>query len=183
MCQGLAHNIADTLIKGISLPQPVIVVGGVSRNPKVMQYLSELIKSPVVIPEYSALTGAIGCALIAGSRVQERVTPFTATALLKKPTKDKQHFFAPLSSNLSEFPDFTDHTHYVSHKVEVDLYAVSSEDGRIPAYLGFDIGSTSTKAVVIEATQEGAYSLGFIYPNHGPAHHGDTNLIASSQRN
>jgi predicted CoA-substrate-specific enzyme activase len=153
LCKGLAHNIADTLIKGISLRQPVVVVGGVSQNPKVVQYLSEIIGYRAVIPEHAVLTGAIGCALIAQSREQEHATRFSTTTLLKQQTQDKHHFFAPLSSKLSMFPDFADHTHYVSHNVEVDLYNIPLKKRRISAYLGIDVGSTSTKAVVMEATK------------------------------
>ena len=41
LCQGLAHTITDTLLGGITLSDPVFVVGGVSKNVKVLAYLSE----------------------------------------------------------------------------------------------------------------------------------------------
>jgi predicted CoA-substrate-specific enzyme activase len=162
LCKGLAHNIVDTLIKGVTLREPVVVVGGVSQNPKVMRYLSEMIGYPLVIPEYAVLTGAIGCALIAQSRTRQpsQFTPFSTATLLKKQTQAKHHFYPPLASELSVFPDFTNHKHYVSHNVEVDLYNPPLKKGRIPAYLGLDIGSTSTKAVVMEAANEGQILLG-----------------------
>ena len=71
LCQGLAHTIADTLVKGVTLRKPVVAVGGVSNNPKVMQYLAEMIGSPLVIPHFSAITGAIGCALMARNRAPD----------------------------------------------------------------------------------------------------------------
>lgn len=85
LCRGLAHNIVDTLIKGVTLREPVVVVGGVSKNAKVMRYLAELIGRPVVIPPRSELTGAIGCALIARQRAAEPMGSgqFAVDTLLK----------------------------------------------------------------------------------------------------
>ena len=165
LCKGLAQNIADTLVKGITLRKPVIVVGGVSKNHKVMHYLSEIIGSPVVIPENSVLTGAIGCALIAQSKSEESTPPtsFSIDALLKSQTQNKQYFFPPLSSELSVFPDFSDHTNYISNNVEVDIYDLPIKKGRIPVYMGFDIGSTSTKAILMDAKLEEQHILLGLY--------------------
>lgn len=169
LCKGLAHNIVDTLVKGVSLPKPVAVVGGVSQNSKVMHYLSELIGCSTVIPAYAVLTGAIGCALMAQKNAQEHPQNlrFSTTTLLKKQVQAKHHFFPPLTSKLSVLPDFTDHTHYVSHKVEVDLYHLPIKKGRIPVYFGIDIGSTSTKAVVMDALREMHVLLGLYTRTRG----------------
>ncbi len=156
LCKGLAHNIVDTLIKGVTLREPVIAVGGVSRNPTVMHYLSQMIGYPITIPENSVLTGAIGCALTAQSRSQGHlgITPLSTETLLKKQTQDKHHFFPPLSSELPAYPDFSGHPHYISHNVEVDLYDLPPGKARLPVFLGLDIGSTSTKAVVMDAKKQ-----------------------------
>jgi len=157
LCKGLAHNITDTLVKGIELRHPVAVVGGVSRNQKVMQYLSEIINSEVIIPENAELIGAMGCALIAIAQYPEFLHPsknFISQFVLKNETKDKQYFFPPLESEQSVFPDYDDHTHYISHNVEIDLYNLPQKSGRIPAFLGIDIGSTSTKTIVMDAQKD-----------------------------
>ena len=156
LCQGLAHNIYDTLIKGVMLQEPVLAVGGVSKNPRVMYYLSEMIGIPLVIPEYSALSGAIGCAVIAQSRSKDQPhhMPFSLDTLLKKQTLEKHYFYGPLASKRSVYPDFASHQHYFSQDVEVDAYDPSIKKGEVSAYLGIDIGSTSTKAVVMDAAQK-----------------------------
>jgi predicted CoA-substrate-specific enzyme activase len=159
-CKGLAHNIADTLIKGVTLREPVMAVGGVSKNPKVIRYLSEMIGHPIVIPSFSTITGAIGCSLNARSRPPDPARRFSIETLLKKQDQTKQYFFAPLISKLSTFPDFSEHTRYVLHDVEVDLYNPPRQKGRIPVYLGIDIGSTSTKAVVTDTGQKGQILFG-----------------------
>ena len=156
LSQGLAHTITDTLVKGVSLREPVLVVGGVSNNHKVMQYLSKVIGTPLVIPRYSAITGAIGCALMALSRASDvvRSGQFSAGTLLNQQNQAKHYFFAPLTPRLSVIPDFAAHPTYLSHNVEVDQYHLPAHNGRIPVHLGIDIGSTSTKAVVTSADNE-----------------------------
>ena len=153
LCQGLAHTIADTLVKGLSLRSPVLAIGGVSRNSKVMEYLAEVIGSPLVIPSYAAITGAIGCSLMARSRAPDPDRPqhFSPGTLLMQQNQVKHYFFAPLTPRLSPVPDFAAHPHYVSHNVEVDQYQLPKLKGHLPVYLGIDIGSTSTKAVVMAA--------------------------------
>jgi predicted CoA-substrate-specific enzyme activase len=156
LCKGLAHTIADTLVKGVTLREPVLAVGGVSNNPKVMRYLAEVIGAPLVIPRFSVITGAIGCALTARSRAPDPARPrqFSTETLLKQQNQVKHYFFAPLTPRLSVVPDFAAHSRYVSHNVEVDLYHLPAHKGRIPVYLGIDIGSTSTKALVMAAGGE-----------------------------
>ena len=55
---------------------------------------------------------------------------------------------------MSTFPNFYDHKHYIAYDVEVDIYYLPKKKSRIPIYLGFDIGSTSTKAIVMEADSD-----------------------------
>jgi len=162
LCQGLAHNIYDTLIKGVKLQEPLVAVGGVSKNPRVMDYLSEMIGLPLVIPEHSALSGAIGCAVIAQSKNvdQPHEVSFSLATLLKEQIQERHYFYGPLASKRSVHPDFTGHRHYLSQDVEVDAYDPSLNKGVISAYLGIDIGSTSTKAVVMDMAQTGHIYFG-----------------------
>jgi predicted CoA-substrate-specific enzyme activase len=153
LCQGLAHNIVDTLNKGVNLRPPVAVIGGVSQNRRVMRYLSEMIGAPLEIPPYPLLAGAIGCAVLAQSSRpdQPRATPLSVETLLSSQTQAKQYFFTPLAAPRSGYPDFSAGQHSVVQKVEVDVYDLPPGGGPIPVYLGLDIGSTSTKAVIMEA--------------------------------
>jgi len=156
LCKGLAHNITDTLVKGIELREPVFVVGGVSKNKKVIQYISEIIGRQISIPDYAELAGAIGCALIAQqAQPPEGLQPSEGFAtLLKRQSREKHYFFPPLKSEQTIFPNFADHTQYISNLVEVDWYNLHQQPGLMPVFLGIDIGSTSTKAVVMDAQQD-----------------------------
>jgi len=156
LCKELVHNITDTLVKGIELLESVAVVGGVSKNKKVIQYVSEIIGRPITIPEHAELAGAIGCALMAQkAQHSDGLRPSECfTALLKKQIREKHYFFPPLKSEKSVFPNFNEHSYYISHHVEVDLYDLPHLPGRIPVFMGIDIGSTSTKAIVMNAQKD-----------------------------
>ena len=179
LCQGLARTIADTLVKGVTLREPVLAVGGVSNNPKVMQYLAEVIGSPLIIPRFSAITGAIGCALMARSRAPDPAPSrqFSPESLLKQQNQTKHYFFAPLTPRLSVVPDFAVHPRFISHNVEVDLYHLPARKGRLPVYLGIDIGSTSTKAVVMAAGGEDQILFGLYTRTFGQPIKATQNLL------
>ncbi|MDZ7332722.1 MAG: acyl-CoA dehydratase activase [candidate division KSB1 bacterium] len=158
LCKGLAHNITDTLIKGIELRSPVVVVGGVAKNKKVIEYISEIIGRPISIPEHAELAGAIGCALTAQQKQRQdsECSGFAEhpNIILKQQSQEKHYFFPPLKSELSVFPNFDDHSHYLSDSVEVDIYHLPNQSGVVPIFMGIDIGSTSTKAIVMHAQEE-----------------------------
>ncbi len=63
LCHGLAQNIAHTLFHAIDLVEPVMVVGGVSKNKRVVHYLEKEIHLSLQIPPHSEYIGAIGAAL------------------------------------------------------------------------------------------------------------------------
>ena len=155
LCKGLALNIADALLGGITLNDPVFVVGGVSKNRKVLSYLSDIIGRPVSIPGTSLLTVAIGCALVAREQKNENEScaGYNLQNLINQQTEKKHYFFDPLDLNLSTFPDFKKHHHYVVENVEIDIYQVPRTKKPIPVYLGLDIGSTSTKATLMMANR------------------------------
>ena len=156
LCQGLAQNISDTLSGGIELHQPVLVIGGVSKNRTVIRYLSQIINTPIIIPDYAQNIDALGCAIFASQQDKNRrsVNIKTIDDILKDNDSQKNYFFPELTSELTGFPDFKAHHQYVTDGVEVDLYHLPENGSQINVYLGIDIGSTSTKAVVAKADND-----------------------------
>ena len=152
LCKGLALNIVDTLLGGITLNDPVFVVGGVSKNKKVLSYLSEIIDHSLSVPETSLLTSAIGCALIAREqRSNERSSmAYNVHELINEKSVKKHYFFDPLNLRLSTYPDFSAHCHYIVNDVEVDIYNIPKGSKHLSVYIGLDIGSTSTKAILMK---------------------------------
>ena len=75
---------------------------------------------------------------------------------------DRNYSHAPLALRLSQFPDFSATRQYLhqpdtadpANPVEVDVYAGFDSGQSYPAYLGVDVGSTSTKAVLVDPDQQ-----------------------------
>jgi predicted CoA-substrate-specific enzyme activase len=97
-----------------------------------------------------------------------RQHPFmTAARLRNAPVLDREGFYPALSLVQSDYPDFSAHESFITHTgtisgqpgiaVEVDVYA--GLEGHINACLGIDIGSTSTKAALVDP--QGAMLAGF----------------------
>jgi predicted CoA-substrate-specific enzyme activase len=103
----------------------------------------------------------------AQARTLDRKPFKSAIALRHAIPQDRHDFNPPLSITLSRYPDFSAHEHYLQatsqrgnlpgQVVEVDIYQRPTDT--LQAFLGVDIGSTSTKAVLMD--RAGAVVAGF----------------------
>lgn len=168
LCHGVARNIVDTLFTGEVVLGPLLVCGGVTRNRAVVEHLRRLTGLPLVVADTVPLAAA-GAALKAleeaaaeaGGRVR------TPAELLRRQPSAQTREHPPLELRLSDYPDFraprgtlfqgevVDH----SHPLELDVYRELAPGVTHRVYLGVDIGSTSTKAVVTDP--EGRVVAGF----------------------
>ncbi len=166
LCFGLAKNIVDTLFCATRIEGEIVFCGGVSKNRAVAGHIERLIGSPVVTTDHGHLYGAVGAGLALLDAVQDddgpRYAPqtiLTADDLLVEPEKRKHFFYPPLELKLSEYPDFSSWKSYrfgqeTGNAVEVDIYREIAAEEELELYLGVDIGSTSTKAVLMEKNRE-----------------------------
>jgi predicted CoA-substrate-specific enzyme activase len=165
LCRGLAKNIVDTLGLNRAVEGEVVFCGGVSRNSTVARHIGELSGLALAIPEQGHVYGAIGCACALGEeiRVGEQEVPVPAAfnaagdLLLAVPPKVREYAYPPLQLRYSSYPDFTSGEQYEfvesgCQPVEIDIYTDLTGNGRI--FLGIDIGSTSTKAVLMDQDLE-----------------------------
>jgi predicted CoA-substrate-specific enzyme activase len=175
LCRGVAKNIVDTLFTGETIHGPVLMVGGVARNPAVVRHLRELLGEEMVV-DGELPHGAVGAALrllreieSGQDRGEKRLASGVASAhgIIDRSVRERPYEYPPLELQLSEYPDFESLESSVfrgrkvshSHPLEVDLYR-RLEPGTVnPVYLGVDIGSTSTKAVLTDP--EGEVVAGF----------------------
>lgn len=159
LCLGLARNIFDTLFTANQFRGPIVFTGGVSRNRAVVKHLQSLIGEDI-ITEGTLLHGAFGAALnLAEAEPAPGLLGLeSADDLLITPNAGRSYYYNPLELTLSDFPDFEglESYHYragegrPSVDVEVDIYQDMKHCRQLAAYLGIDIGSTSTKAVLID---------------------------------
>jgi sugar (pentulose or hexulose) kinase len=113
-----------------------------------------------VVVDETGMYGAVGAAfLLAGEQHEADVVPIgSADDLLLPETARKKYFHEPLELTLSAYPEFGGVETYdytvtplpFPHPVEVDIYEVLKPGLEYEAYLGVDIGSTSTKALLLE---------------------------------
>jgi len=168
LCRGVATNIVGTLFTGEEVHGPLLLVGGVARNQAVVRHLRELLGREVIVDEDLA-HGAVGAALklLEETRGSQLRAPVAIAGSAERATAKKACEFPPLELRLSEYPSFeslerslwTGRVVPHSHPLEVDLYRRLEPGARHDVYLGVDIGSTSTKAVV--TTRDGEVVAGF----------------------
>ncbi len=159
LCLGLARNLLDTLGAGRSLPEPLLVAGGVARNGAVLRHIAALTGSTPVIDELSHLYGAYGAALLAAADSSLELHVRTVDEILAPAESSRSYFYAPLDSPSEGYPDFESGERYLfssermgeSNPVEVEIFGEAATAGAQRGFLGIDIGSTSTKGVFTDA--------------------------------
>jgi len=189
LCQGLARNIVDTLFVGEAPEGPIVFCGGVSRNQAVVRHIQYLVGLEI-LPEVSYY-GAVGAALnmIDAAIRQAEMRVAQIDELLIHEEKEKVYFHEPLELRLSNYPEFKSLKQYLfrsprdeySVPVEVDIYertdSISDDQELLQTYLGFDIGSTSTKAVLTD--RHGRVVAGFYTRTSGRPVNAVQNLLGA----
>ncbi len=162
LCLGLAANIANTLFKNEQPRAPVIFCGGVARNQAVVRHISLMLGSIPVVDDLAHLYGALGAAFRMLDESMQ-IKPGRAVYDVISPVEiKKKNGHPPLELSLSSYPDFDACESFEYHaqhgkfadKVEVDIYSCLKQGCKYPVYLGLDIGSTSTKAVLMTPEKE-----------------------------
>ncbi|MFC1609392.1 acyl-CoA dehydratase activase [Myxococcota bacterium] len=158
LCHGLANIVADTVSAGDRPAEPIVLAGGVARNRAVRQHLSQLVGDSCV-DECAHLYGALGAALT--MQTEQEVldaTSWTVEDIIVDAERAREYTHAPLAVEMSDYPSFASLTRYEyascdpkrSGVVEVDIYESLPPQSSHEIFLGIDIGSTSTKAVLLD---------------------------------
>lgn len=145
LCRGLVHTILMTLFKGRSVSGRTVVVGGVSRNPEVMRWLRRSVDVEVVVPEMADSMSALGAAL------QSKPVGRLNWAALERAqgSQEKGAIRPALELVRSSYPSFEVEESYVEDGNEVRV-SHWPESGLLRSYLGIDVGSTSTKLLLMD---------------------------------
>lgn len=158
LCRGLTTTMLQTLFKGKPVTGKTILVGGVSLNKEVLYWLKRLCDAEIVETERAHVISAIGAALIAmeeGAEIASFEEALTRASLLCIGDKAKIPRKKPLLLEKTKYPDFSVQEQYIDeNNTEVRIHRLPILDGKIIGYLGIDIGSTSTKAVLIDENEE-----------------------------
>lgn len=159
LCKGLVKNILDTVYANQTPQFPLLITGGVSQNGAVKKYLEQQLGGSLLEHSLAHLFGAVGAGLLE-LKNDLPVADLNLTSLreiiLEKAGK-KEYFYEPLSLKLSDYPDFSSFKSFQfkpsisghSEIVEVDEYLPLRKLMDYSCFIGIDIGSTSTKAIVL----------------------------------
>jgi predicted CoA-substrate-specific enzyme activase len=162
LCKGLADNIADTLFNKSVPVSPILMTGGVSRNRSVVRHLQRILGKEIRIHPQSHYLPAIGAAQLLLREInQGKEAPGMGSVEILADQGKKDYFFEPLTTPEAVArdveiieqklfaPKLADHT----VPVQIDHYQVSRPELH-QYYLGIDVGSTSTKAVLVNSRGE-----------------------------
>jgi predicted CoA-substrate-specific enzyme activase len=156
LCHGLARNIADTLFTGEPLLPPILFTGGVSLNQAVIKHIADIIGREPIVDAHTA-HGALGAAwqMLEEAKSTPLGPPRLPTDIVDHRRPERKYYYQPLDPNRSQAPSFGGRFSYLTtgassaDPVEVDVYEIPSSGAINQVYLGLDIGSTSTKAVLL----------------------------------
>ncbi len=173
LCHGLAANVHDALFSDQPITPPIVFAGGVALNRAVVRHMSQLTGLPMEVDTYSQVYCAYGAALdllqsmensLSKDRrslpkdTNETMTVNQLLGLLQNTGPSKHRgYFPPLGLTKGFYPDFSSDESYefeprcvkIPGTVEVSTYSRLTNGETKNVWLGVDIGSTSTKAVLL----------------------------------
>jgi len=162
LCKGLADNIADTLFNKTIPESPIYMSGGVSKNQSVVRHLQRIIGKEITVHPHSEHLPVLGAAHLLLKEIEagkKLPAPDLTEIVVHQEALD--YFYEALGDpaalsqeitieeNYIHQPQLSDHTAHV----QVDLFGMS-DPGLPEYYLGIDVGSTSTKAVLLNTNGE-----------------------------
>lgn len=164
LCHGLAKNISNTLFQYEHIGNKILFCGGVSANLAVKNHLEKITDHKFIIDTNSKFYGAMGAAFCLlddfsnGKEIEKH--RFSSTNDFFIPSRKEDILSYPaLELKLSKYPDFNCYSSSFNDDVEIDIYQDPKIIDTKEGYLGLDVGSTSTKSILIN--QDGIPIAGF----------------------
>ncbi len=138
LSNAVSRNFKSVISRGKNIVPPVLFIGGVARNEGIFQSVKEvfeLTEKDITVPDTMCWLGAIGTALKALE------SEHTAESSLLGKSVAKETF--PFSEKLSL-------ENVALLRKKSSPFTFHDSPGKIPVYLGIDIGSVSTNLAVID---------------------------------
>jgi predicted CoA-substrate-specific enzyme activase len=146
LCFAMVRNFKGQIIRGRNLDKPIAFQGGVAANKGIRRAILEVLElknSELIIPEHSALMGAIGAALVSSKSVSSGEND--QSVLPAESLERIREYITHRKSTFVTMPPLTGD----NYPIKTEPMAISGK-APIDAYLGVDIGSISTNVVVID---------------------------------
>jgi predicted CoA-substrate-specific enzyme activase len=150
LCFAAAKNFKGAIVRGRELAPQVAFMGGVALNAGMVRAFRESFgASELIIPEHAAVMGAIGAGLYA--RQSGAAAPVDLAALqaaLASTGKLDEHPGEPLIAQGAQGESFR--ARHLCGTASAPAAPGPAPGGRLPVYLGIDVGSISTNLAVID---------------------------------
>ena len=146
LCFAMARNFKSTVGSAKTLLPPISFQGGVTANKAIVHAFEGVLEIPagtLIIPEHFAAMGAIGAAWLVMD-----AAPASQFAGLTKLTEIAST--GPALQENANLEPLSGPSRVTYRKSEVVEAKTLAGKGRIPAYLGVDVGSISTNVVVLD---------------------------------
>jgi len=154
LCESMGQATVQMLLKGRTLRGSTVLCGGVALNRKVREAIDRKLGFAVDVPEHPELLAALGAATVA-SREPPKALPPLDELSTEAEGETATHRQPPLELRHSTYPEFTYHDFRIDENETEAVVPKPLEKGsRLEVALGIDIGSTSTKAVLMDRNRE-----------------------------
>ncbi|MBN2402069.1 MAG: hypothetical protein JXN64_06695 [Spirochaetes bacterium] len=140
LCRGVCATMLQSVFKGSIPSEDILFCGGLFLNPLVRMWIKETVKNPV-FSDNGHFFSAIGSVILNGNSCKRPV--------VFRNEKDKKVELKKLEIKYSKPVNFTAKKEYCSNNLEIRIQSELSDN--LPVSIGIDIGSTSTKLVVVDA--------------------------------
>ncbi|BCS98342.1 2-hydroxyglutaryl-CoA dehydratase [Desulfoluna limicola] len=151
LCEGVARSVLANTVRGRELSGDLLFIGGMAANTKIVREVEAALGLKVTVPDGAQSVNAIGAASLADQ-------PWESSKLLISSMGRQRTVRPALDTDMPHYPMFEGITSYEADGVEVTLYQTPATNGEV--YIGIDVGSTSTKAVI---TDKGGDILAGLY--------------------
>ena len=153
LCRGMTGTFLNTLLRGRPLQGLTVVTGGVSQNTEVLRCLRERYGDMVQTYDLAPFSCAEGAAQLHNGHLAGLDAVLAA---LEAESAETQDTFRrpPLAFHKTRYPDFAVAEAWVDaagNEMRVTQWPAA---GPVRAYLGLDVGSTSTKLMLIDEQGE-----------------------------
>ncbi len=152
LCKGMTTTMLQTLFQGRPITERTVLIGGVAQNPLILENLRNIYGDLVTSYPEAHLSGAEGAAFLAREMGFEKSVNWEKLEdKFGSASGAKRH--ATLQLKKSHHPDFSVHKFYIDEAENEVRIAKPLPAEEIEVYLGIDVGSTSTKMVLMESDE------------------------------
>jgi predicted CoA-substrate-specific enzyme activase len=150
LCEAVARNFKSNIVRGKKVVAPVALVGGVSQNAGVVQALEKVFhlnRGEIFVPELYAWLGAIGAVLVEDAQPRSGLLARDRAREGNGAVSENTAWAAHEPLSLENILLLRDHPQ-ASRTEPLPEHGA----GKLPVFLGIDIGSVSTNLALLDAS-------------------------------